>query len=99
MGRDSRNRAGERELLQAPFMANRGRRRRGGRGVDGSEAGGELGKKGVVDLATSPAGKTGKALRRTAYGVRSFGRRRPPYRALCGTGRREGERMTGGAHV
>jgi len=39
-------------------MANRGRRRRGRRGVDGSEAGGELGKRGVVDLATSPAGKT-----------------------------------------
>ena len=67
-GEELAKRAGEREQLQAPFMANRGRRRRGGRGVDGSEAGGELGKKGVVDLATSPAGKTGKALRRTAHG-------------------------------
>ena len=53
------NRAGERELFQTPSMANPGRRRRGGRVVNGSEAGGELGKASWTTWRRSTAGKTG----------------------------------------
>jgi len=50
-------------------MANPGRRRRGERDVNGSEAGGELGRKSVDDLATSLTGKTGDPPRRQSHGV------------------------------
>ena len=91
MGRDSRNRAGERELLQMPFMANPGRRRRGERDVNGSEAGGELGRKSVDDLATSLAGKTRRpsttAIARSGGASGREGAGRWPCLALCRTGK------------
>ena len=40
-------------------MATKEEERERTEGAEDSEAGGELGKRGVVDLATSPAGKTG----------------------------------------
>ena len=53
---------GDGELAQTPSMASSGRRRRRRRGAGGSEAGGELGKEGVVDLATLDGRKTGIGL-------------------------------------
>ena len=50
---------GDSELAHALSMATKEEERERTEGAEDSEAGGELGKRGVVDLATSPAGKTG----------------------------------------
>ena len=88
------NRAGERELFQTPSMANPGRRRRGERDVNESEAGGELGRKSVDDLATSLAGKTGRpsttAIAQSGGASGREGAGRWPCLALCRTGKWDG---------
>ena len=80
-------------------MANSGRRRRRRRGAGGSEAGGELGKEGVVDLATLDGRKTGIGLH---DGKHSGGElRESSGRHYCDVQHREmgGGCMTGGVHV
>ena len=85
------NRAGEREQLQAPFMADRGQRRRGTGVRARVKAGGELGKKSADDLATL-AGKTGRAPPTATHGVgAASGGLLPLYRALLSTGNGMGE--------
>ena len=49
-------------------MATKEEERERTEGAEDSEAGGELGKRGVVDLATSPAGKTGSPSTTTTHG-------------------------------
>ena len=87
MGRDD-------ELLEL----NRGepRKKRASTRKKERRADGELGKKGVVDLATFDGRARGDAPRRPRT---ASGELLPPYCALCATGRREGERLTGGGHV
>jgi len=76
-------------------MANSVRRRRRRRG-----AGGELGKEGVVDLATPPTAEhaatflDGHATASGGVGAITANRASPGE-----TGRREGERMTCGGHM
>ena len=57
--REARESAGDGELAHSLSMATKEEERERTEGAEDSEAGGELGKRGVVDLATSPAGKTG----------------------------------------
>ena len=62
------------------------------RAHEGVKAGGELGKKGVDDLATSLAGKTGRAPPTATHGVgAASGGLLPLYRALLSTGNGMGE--------
>ena len=80
-------------------MASSGRRWRRRRGAGGSEAGGELGKEGVVDLATLDGRKTGIGLH---DGKHSGGElRESSGRHYCDVQHREmgGGCMTGGVHV
>ena len=49
-------------------MATKEEERERTEGAEDSEAGGELGKRGVVDLATSPAGKTGSPSTTATHG-------------------------------
>jgi len=77
-GEEFTNRAGERELLQTPFMANRERRGRGRRVAEESEAGGELGRGAWSTWRRHRPGKRDRPPRRQRTEAVSFGRRRPP---------------------
>ena len=97
--RVARESAGDSELAHSVSVATEGGGREGTEGAEGSAAGGELGKEGVVDLATLDGRKTGIGLHDgndTATG--GFGRRRRHY---CDVQHRKkgGGCMTGGVHV
>ena len=97
--RVARESAGDSELAHSVSVATEGGGREGTEGAEGSAAGGELGKEGVVDLATLDGRKTGIGLH---DGEHSGGElRESSGRHYCDVQHREmgGGCMTGGVHV